>query len=221
MKDIDGEPMLAHVVKRVAQLGYPLVVAWPELEPEWDVLTRFVRVANRHPDVTRFIRVTADCPLWDAEVGRQVLAGWRHGYYGTCLSMDGLDTEVFDRETLMEADEAETGIKREHVTVWMRANRALREPYHLPGTYRWSVDDQTGLDFVRAVMAACEWCRRGTPHHQNSAGSIAGPGRTPRWDLHQVDEATNRGGLVECRAYDIRMAKVGGPVYNSLERGTT
>jgi hypothetical protein len=68
---------------------------------------------------------------------------------------------------------------------------------------------------VRSVFRACEHCRRGVPHHTNSATSIGGSDRAPVWELHQVDRPDNRGGLEECTAHEILMSRTGGAVYES------
>ena len=57
--------------------------------------------------------------------------------------------------------------------------------------------------YARLVMAACSYCADGVPHHTNAGGSIGGADRHPVLDLHQVEDATTMGGLVECLAGDI------------------
>ena len=60
----------------------------------------------------------------------------------------------------------------------------------------------------RVIRRACRHCRTGVPHHTNAVGSIGGDdGRSPRWDLHAVDDAGGVG-LAECDAGDLWLAWV-------------
>lgn len=130
--------------------------------PESDVLARYHGAAHAvGADVV--MRVTSDCPLIDPEVCAAVLKlrteaeadyaannmppSWPHG----------LDCEVFTIGALDEA--AATAVApedHEHVTPWIRRNRA----YHRvnlagPGgevvTQRWTLDYPEDLAFLRAV----------------------------------------------------------------------
>ena len=52
----------------------------------------------------------------------------------------------------------------------------------------------------RCARAVCPLCRRGVPHHTNSASSIGrGDDRHVVWDLHAVDDPGGVG-LAECLA---------------------
>ena len=214
--DIGGSSMLAQVVHRVSLVGLPLVVAFPPPElKENDVLGRFARIARHNPHVDAFVRITADCPLLDPSVVGFSVNTYRsgvHDFVGTAPDMDGLDCEVFSRSALLACDLAAKGRAREHVTSWMRRNLA---PYPIinwaPCPLRWSVDDESGLNFARRVYAACDYCKRAVPHHTNAGSSIGGQDRTLVVDLHQTED----GGLVECGAADILRERMGGPVYVS------
>src|SRR5689334_14318283 len=203
--------MLSHVVMRASRIA-PVVIAMPsEEEDENDVLSRYARVARANPGADPIIRITADCPLLDSGLGLGMVdryAQGRHDILGTAPGFDGLDIEIFSRTALRIADMfAQSRRDREHVTPWMKRH-LLYEEIQLRGqALRWSVDDAEGLEFVRSVFEACEHCRRGVPHHTNSATSIGGQDRSPVWDLHQLDEPHNRGGLVECTAHDILMTR--------------
>jgi len=209
-----GESMLYHVCKRAEKLG-PVFVATPPPDlPEDDVLSRFWRVAEQHPEVDTFVRITADCPLLDWQFSLTLMDAHARGgvdFVGTHWSLDGLDTEVFSRDALERACVHES--EREHPTLWMRdALRTKIVKFPGQGPFRWSVDDEMGLEFVRRVMAACDHCRDGVPHHSNAHSSIGGmDGRAPRWDLHAGPD----GGLVECTAYEVRMERVGGEGYRT------
>ena len=209
--DICGLSMLAHVVMRASRIA-PVVVAKPsDQEDENDVLSRYARVARANPTADPIIRVTGDCPLLDSGLGLGLLARYSVGrcdLLGTSPAFDGLDIEVFSRVALRTADMfAQSRRDREHVTPWMKRHLLYEEVQLRGPSLRWSVDDAEGLEFVRSVFEACEHCRRGVPHHTNSATSIGGQDRSPVWDLHQLDEPHNRGGLVECTAYDILMTR--------------
>lgn len=217
--DIWGSQMLSHVVRRADRVA-PVIIAMPRPgDDEDDVLSRFARIAIENPEADPLIRVTADCPMWDAGLGLGLLDRYTRGEYdivGTAPEFDGLDVEIFSRVALRTADlNAIRSRDREHVTPWMkRYLNYLEIPLRGPAL-RWSVDDHEGLAFVRQVFQACQPCREGVPHHTNSLTSIGGSDRTPVFDLHQVDTLGNRGGLVECTAYDILMTRTGGDVYVS------
>jgi spore coat polysaccharide biosynthesis protein SpsF (cytidylyltransferase family) len=209
--NICGLSMLGHVVMRAKQIA-PIVVAFPKPEEdENDVLSRFARVARQNPESDPLIRVTADCPMLDAGLGSGMVDRYDSGRYdivATAPAFDGLDVEVFSRVALMHADvNAFSRYDREHVTPFMKRHLNYQEIPLKGPALRWSVDDEQGLAFVRSVFRACENCRRGVPHHTNSATSIGGSDRTPVWELHQVDRPDNRGGLEECTAYDILMTR--------------
>jgi spore coat polysaccharide biosynthesis protein SpsF len=188
LADIAGRPMLAWVFDRAAAIpGIDgLVVATtdrPGDDPlvdfareralpcvrgsESDVLDRFHLALTEYPaDV--IVRVSPDCPLLDPEVSGRVLAEFRRlvGQVDYASNIhpptfpDGLDTEVFSRETLETAwREARRPSDREHVTpfIWGRPGRFrlanVRGARDL-STERWTVDTAADLEFVRNVYAA-------------------------------------------------------------------
>jgi spore coat polysaccharide biosynthesis protein SpsF (cytidylyltransferase family) len=130
--------------------------------PECDVLARYHGAAHAvGADVV--MRVTSDCPLIDPEICAAVLKlrieadadyaannmppSWPHG----------LDCEVFTIGALDEA--ATTAVApedHEHVTPWIRRNRAYRR-VNLAGpggeavAQRWTLDYPEDLAFLRAV----------------------------------------------------------------------
>jgi spore coat polysaccharide biosynthesis protein SpsF (cytidylyltransferase family) len=219
MADICGLSMLGHVVQRASRIA-PVIVAFPkDTEDENDVLSRYARVARANPDADPIIRITADCPLLDSGLALGLLHRYQNGsvdILGTSPAFDGLDVEIYSRVALRNADMfAQSRYDREHCTPWMKRHLLYEEVKLRGPALRWSVDDTEGLEFVRAVFSACEECRIGTPHHTNSATSIGGSDRSPVWCLHQVDRPDNRGGLVECTAYDILKTRMGGEVYES------
>lgn len=221
-----GDPgwcVLDHVLARVAAivgqdrtvLAIPrgdseLSSHWPNVVygPEDDVLERFVEVSLAYPKVDTFVRFTADCPLLDTDFSAGVIASHRGADITTTVpELDGLDTEVFTRDALFTAHEHATKREREHVTAWMKAGNMIQHRVYMPGfgPIRWSVDDESGLDFVRRIYAACELCRRGVPHHTNAGSSIGGIDRRIVLDLH----VGIGGGLVECTSAEIYQERIG------------
>lgn len=129
---------------------------------ERDVLARYHGAAHA-ADADIVLRVTSDCPLIDPEVCAAVLRlreeaeadyaannmppSWPHG----------LDCEAFTIEALDEAALTATAAEdHEHVTPWIRRNRAYQR-VNLPGpggeltAQRWTLDYPEDLAFLRAV----------------------------------------------------------------------
>ncbi|MEX2526809.1 MAG: glycosyltransferase family protein [Gemmatimonadota bacterium] len=164
-----GEPEDAVLLERARGWGYPAVAGSTH-----DVLERYLTAAREH-DSQIILRVTADCPLYDASVGGRVLArflageapGQGDGDPGRGLDYvsnahpptypDGLDTEVVSREALERAGrEASLPSEREHVTayIWNHPER-----FHLANVehptdlshLRWTVDEPVDLALIREV----------------------------------------------------------------------
>ena len=142
LADVDGRPMLAFMLERLARLRVDrLVVATSDLArddpivevvtgmglasvrgPESDVLARFRVAMETYPsDVV--VRMTADCPLIDPEVVERVIERRQEtgaDYASNTIVRtfpDGLDVEVFTATALREAAaEAVDPYEREHVT---------------------------------------------------------------------------------------------------------
>jgi len=143
LADLDGRPLLAHVVGRVqrSRCVDQVVVATSTSDdddavaalaqslgaavvrgPEDDVLSRFV-IAWRAHRADIVVRVTADCPLLDPRmIDRVVRALLRSGadYAGNVTPPtypDGYDVEAFTAACLARMDaEATLPYEREHVT---------------------------------------------------------------------------------------------------------
>ena len=150
LADIEGHPMLWHVVERVrrAQLVHKVVVATSDKiadDPiaefceregilcfrgsEDDVLDRFYQAAKEHSGEV-LVRVTADCPLIDPSVIDRVVERYEGGsldYVSNvmrCTYPDGLDAEVFSISALERAwREAQKLSEREHVTPYLRSGK--------------------------------------------------------------------------------------------------
>ena len=152
MLDLNGQPVLAHVLARARAIpGLDAVCcAIPEgpdndaladlaqslgasvaRGPEQDVLARYV-LAARSSGAQVVMRITSDCPLLDPEVSGQVLAAFLETRPAYCSNIEprswprGYDTEVFSAETLERAArEAREPREREHVTPWLREHTRL------------------------------------------------------------------------------------------------
>ncbi len=129
---------------------------------ETDVLDRFYQaVQSRSEDAV--VRITADCPLIDPEVINQVIGAFlkeKPDYASNTLVRTfprGLDTEVVATQALTRAwREASFPYHRAHVTPYFYENPHLFRLLSVTAEgnhshYRWTVDTQADLDFVRAV----------------------------------------------------------------------
>lgn len=177
---IAGRPMVVHVLERAARIGPPVTLATSS-EPEDDdlaataeragfpvsrgsrddVLDRFARAVP--PDATAIVRVTADCPLFDPNVGRAILAALQASEVDlVCNTItptfpDGLDCCAVTHSALARAArEATLPSDREHVMpyIWRQPGIfRLINLAHSPdlSAERWTVDDARDLDFVRAI----------------------------------------------------------------------
>ncbi|MDE2374403.1 MAG: glycosyltransferase family protein, partial [Hyphomicrobiales bacterium] len=130
---------------------------------EHDVLARFAGAAKASgADIV--VRLTADCPFLDPQVVAQTvrLRAVTGADYASNIDPptwpDGLDCEVLTAAALLDAaSEAKRPSDREHVTPFVRNNRArfsaetLVAP--LPGLAgeRWTLDTPADLKFLSAV----------------------------------------------------------------------
>jgi spore coat polysaccharide biosynthesis protein SpsF len=185
LESIGGTPVLTHVLRRCQAIkGVDEVVCatveGPDGEPvaalaerlnlvvfrgsETDVLARYHGAAHAvGADIV--MRVTSDCPFIDPEICAAVLClreeesadyatnnmppSWPHG----------LDCEAFTISALDEAYATATDpYDREHVTPWIRRNRAFRR-VNLAGPggdvaeQRWTLDYPEDLAFLRELHA--------------------------------------------------------------------
>jgi glutamate-1-semialdehyde 2,1-aminomutase/spore coat polysaccharide biosynthesis protein SpsF len=129
---------------------------------ENNVLDRYYHAA-RAEKAAQVVRITADCPLIDPEVIDQVVRRFQIGdldYASNAMVRthpDGLDTEVFSFSALERAwHEATKDSEHEHVTPYLRSEKFRTA--NVENTmdfsrmhYRWTVDEQEDLDFVRVV----------------------------------------------------------------------
>ena len=131
---------------------------------ENDVLDRYYQTAiMSNADV--IVRITADCPLADPNVIDNVIRYYRTNdfdYVSTSIKPtfpDGIDVEVFSFASLKKAwDEAKLASEREHVTpyIWKNPNIFKIKNYENDSDIsylRWSVDEESDLEFVRAIYS--------------------------------------------------------------------
>jgi len=151
LADLNGRPMLAHVVERVRRCRSldRVVVATStspsddtvvELAERWgasvtrgpldDVLRRFV-MAAREFSASAVVRITADCPLVDPVLVDTLVAmrSREEADYASNIDPrtypDGYDVEVMSRECLERLDrEVTLADEREHVTLHVREHPA-------------------------------------------------------------------------------------------------
>ncbi|NBO17915.1 MAG: aminotransferase class III-fold pyridoxal phosphate-dependent enzyme [Proteobacteria bacterium] len=154
--------------------------------PLGDVLTRYA-MAARQAQATHVLRLTADCPLLDAQVCGAVLAMMLRGgydYVSNCVPRqwpDGLDCEAFTAEALFTAEkEARDPQQREHVTPFIRNHqhrfRVGMLPCPLPGLHaeRWTLDTPADMEFLQALVPYLPYGR--TPTYLDVLAAIAGSG---------------------------------------------
>jgi len=149
LKDIQGKPLILHVIERVqhAKLLDNVVLATTTRSIDTplanlvqtqgipvfrgkcdDVLDRYYQAAIKyHAKV--IVRITGDCPLIDPQVIDivvQVFLQYHYDYVTNTLPPtypDGLDVEVFSYEALTKAwNEATLASEREHVTAYIRTH---------------------------------------------------------------------------------------------------
>ncbi len=184
MKNLGGAPALAWTV-RAAQAAQGIDEVWiatseaaaDDAVADWaaknrvpvhrgserDVLARYVGAAKASSaDVV--VRLTADCPFADPQVIAQTIRLRAHAAAAYASNTDpptwpdGLDCEVLTAEALLTAAaEATQPLDREHVTPFVRRNRA-RFPAEtliapLPGLAkeRWTLDTAEDLEFLSAI----------------------------------------------------------------------
>jgi spore coat polysaccharide biosynthesis protein SpsF len=183
---VAGRPVLAWVIDRVTRArGLDTVIVATTLEAaddavvdlcrklgvacfrgsESDVLDRYCQTARAY-DLDVIARITADCALIDPEVIDLIVREFETGKWDYTANTnppsypDGLDTEVFSRDSLERAwRDAELKSEREHVTLHIRNHP---ERYRIGNVthaqdlsaMRWVVDEPSDLAFVRAIYDA-------------------------------------------------------------------
>ena len=183
LADLGGQPALRHVLDRLgsATRVESIVVATTRHRPddavedfcksfgyrcfrgsEEDVLDRYFQAA-RLSRASTIVRITADCPLLDPGVVDGLLGHFLANELDYCNTSaefpDGLDCEALSMDALEAAwREASLPSEREHVTPFVKKHpeRFRLGEYPCPeawGRYRWTLDEEDDLRFLREVFA--------------------------------------------------------------------
>jgi spore coat polysaccharide biosynthesis protein SpsF len=130
---------------------------------EADVLDRFATAARAYP-AEHVVRLTADCPLIDPVLVRQVFDHHTaHGFDYTSTTLlrtfpDGLDVEVMRHDALTTAAASATRRdEREHVTPYLQRNPHTFRLGSFVGEQdledeRWTVDTREDLDWIESSL---------------------------------------------------------------------
>lgn len=182
LADLNGKPVLEHVIGRcqAANVGQVIVATTsrPDDEPikelaarlgiysvggdPDDVLGRFyVTHGMLAPDAGVIVRVTADCPLLDPALLRQVALKIGRGgfdYVGVKGAPDGYHQEAFTARALAMAHRlAVTAYDREHVVTYMLARPAMFRLGWVQAAIEGepvTVDTPEDLERLRRLVAA-------------------------------------------------------------------
>lgn len=131
---------------------------------EQDVLDRYYQAAMAY-NAEAIVRITSDCPLIEPKVVDRVIQALlnEHPDYASNSIKHtyprGLDAEVMTMEALIRAwQKATEPYQRIHVTPYIYQNpdqfKLFSVMYEADYSYyRWTVDTQEDLDFVRAVYS--------------------------------------------------------------------
>jgi len=129
---------------------------------ENDVLKRFYSAAKKER-ADMVIRITADCPLIDAELVDDVIEGFINSNADYASNRepptypDGLDVEVFSMNALQLAHfNASEGFEREHVTPYMINSDHLKK-FYLQNSEdlseeRWTVDEFDDFFVIESIF---------------------------------------------------------------------
>jgi len=182
--EILGKPVLEYVIERVSKAkNVENVVIATSLKSEdqkimrlaeksgvkafrgseEDVLDRFYQAAKFFK-MQHIVRVTADCPLMDAQVIDRVISQYFESGSDYCSNTlersfpDGEDVEVFSFESLTCAwKEARLLSEREHVTPYITKNSDRFKLSNVKNEddlsdKRWCLDREEDLEFIETVI---------------------------------------------------------------------
>lgn len=116
-----------------------------------NVLARYYNCAKEYK-LDNIIRITSDCPLHSNDI---INLSVKTFFYTKCdylsfLSIDGMDTEVFNFKALEEAyNNAKEEHEREHVTLWIREKSSLKK--QRLEDIKCSLDTQEDLNRIRGI----------------------------------------------------------------------
>lgn len=184
MKDLCGKPALQRMIERVQRSkrvdevmvvtsieknNFPILKLCAELGvrvgigSEDDVLDRFYQTAKLlKPEYV--IRLTADCPCFDAGLLDQAIEGMNQDTDYRAMTSesfaDGLDLEIMNYSTLEKAwKEANHSFEREHVTQYIIRHPELfklqdfESPVGYFGNHRWTVDEPEDFEVVSMIYS--------------------------------------------------------------------
>ena len=182
LKDLCGKPALQRMIERVQRSrlvdeamvvtsieknNLPILKMCSELNirvgvgSENDVLDRFYQTAKLlKPEYV--IRLTADCPCFDAELLDLAIREMRESsdYCGMLSESfaDGLDLEIIKFSALEKSwREAKHSFEREHVTQYIVRHPEIfklqdfKSPIGYFGNHRWTVDEQEDFEVVEKI----------------------------------------------------------------------
>lgn len=185
LADINGQPMIRHIVNRVAKANLGAVVVAspnPEVldavkgralryfvddeEEKENVLLRLFRAASQL-EMYKVVRVTGDCPLVDPGLVNVCLnaADHENDYTSNVIHRTfpgGLDTEIVHLDILARLNTLVTESRyKEHVTLYIRENldKFVTTSVELEDgdytCYDWRVDYPEDLELIRDIYRAC------------------------------------------------------------------
>lgn len=188
LETIEGKPMVQHVVSRLrlSRNVDDIVLAIPDTKED-DVVEEFAReqniscfraseqdVLSRYYEAAKafncelIVRITADCPLIDAQIVDEVIErhlASRADYTSNTIKRTfprGMDTEVFSYQTLEKAyQEATEAYQREHVTPYIYEHADVFKLQNVEAVgearrpeIRLTVDYPEDLELVRRIYQA-------------------------------------------------------------------
>ncbi len=188
MKMLRGKPVLLHVIERVRQAGVfdevAVATTYRDIDDEvakfvdskgitlvrgdeLDVLSRYGLAAHAtNADV--IMRITADCPLIDPDVLRDMVQRYKVGGVDVITNARvrhfprGLDAELFSRNALDQMlAQAKTSSEREHVTPFLYAHpEHFNIVDHFSGAdhsdLRLTLDTEEDFDLLERIFEAPE-----------------------------------------------------------------
>lgn len=149
MLDLEGKPVLQHVVERCKESKVDEVIVATSINPENDIIEKLCakisipcfrasedNVLNRYYECAKkfnlnvVIRITADCPLIDPTIINKAIDKFNEGNYDYVSNIHnkrtyprGLDTEVFSFDVLKKMDKkVKKKEDKEHVTLYLLRN---------------------------------------------------------------------------------------------------
>ena len=195
LADLEGRPMLARQIERlrrcrevdeiviattINETDNPVVELAEASElrsyrgSEIDVLSRYVEAA-RECRADAVVRITADCPLIDAQVTDRVIRALtsspeRCDYACNILERTyprGLDVEALTMEALERCHRQATSLEdREHVTSYIRRDfaglfvrRSITDSVD-NSDLRWTVDTPSDLELIRRIYRELDLAHR-------------------------------------------------------------